>query len=161
MSDYFYAGGGIGLGPGAPVLEREPYPAPEVDSRDCVTGPTRTAVQGLVATVWPFGFWTDIRYARGHFPHASLGTPGELKESLAVVMTRGSERAVAVYAGTGKSWSWDTLAVQGSGAWPRRFNSLTAFLDGLLGPIHRPVRAASPMEGPARRVLKVHGPLMP
>jgi hypothetical protein len=162
MSDYWYAGGGIGLGPRADVLEREPYPAPEVTSRDGVTGPAKTAVDSLVRTVWPsFGFWPDVRYARGHFPHASHGTPGELKESLAVVMTRGSQRAVAVYAGSGKSWSWDTLAIQGSGAWPRRFNSLAAFLDGLLGPIHQPVKAVSPMEGPARRALKVHGPLMP
>jgi hypothetical protein len=155
-----YAGGGIGLGPGAPVLEREPYPAPEVTSRDGEVWPAKKAVDDLTELGWKLGWTVLTTYARGHFPHASLGTPGELKESIAVRMDRGPMRAVAVYAGAG-SWSWDTLAIQGSGAWPRRFSSLAAFLDGLVGPMHEPVKAGSPMEGPARRALKIHGPLAP
>jgi hypothetical protein len=167
VSDYFYAGGGIGLGPGAPVLEREPYPVPEVTSRDGMAIArmglieSKRAVIDLIKMVRTVGFEVVIQYARGHFPHASLGTPGELKESIGIRMDRGPMRAVAVYAGAGKSWSWDTLAIQGSGAWPRRFDSLAAFLDGLLGPMREPVKAARPMEGPARRALKVHGPLAP
>jgi hypothetical protein len=167
MTDRFYAGGGIGLGPRPPMVERVPYPVPEVTSRDGMAIArmglieSKRAVMDLIKMVRTVSFEVVIQYARGYFPHATFGTPGELKESIAVRMDRGPVRAVAVYAGAGKAWSWDTLAIQGSGAWPRRFDSLTAFLDGLLGPMHQPVKAAGPMEGPARRALKVHGPLMP
>jgi len=157
-----------GHGPVAVVVEREPYPVPEVTSRDDVMAArawalaqSKSAVTDLIKAARTVGFEVVIQYACGHFPHASYGTPGELKESIAVVMTRDSMRAVAVYAGAGKAWSWDTLAIQRPGWWPVRMGSLATFLDGLLGPMHQPVKAARPMEGPARRALKVHGPLAP
>jgi hypothetical protein len=161
MSDYFYAGGGIGLGPGAPVLEREPYPAPEVDSRDGLEVPDKTSITTLIHILGPWGFEIRTRYARGHFPHSAHGTPGPLMDSIGLVALRGQVRGVAVYAGSAKAWSWTTLAVQHGSGFQTRFLTVEAFLARLLGPIHQPIRAASPMEGPARRALKVHGPLMP
>lgn len=102
----------------------------------------------------------EITYARGCFPNGATGKPGAVKDSIAVRMTRGSVRAVAVYVG-GSTWAWDTMAVQVPGVWPDRFATLTGFVDGVFGIIHEPTRADRPMEGPARRTLKVWGPLKP
>jgi hypothetical protein len=157
-----YAGGGIGLGPRVALVESEPYPAPEVTSRQGITGPERKAVTDLVTLVARFGWQCQVTYARGCFPHSSHGTPGPVKDSLAVRLAHADgRRAVAVYAGV-DGWAWDTLvASTDSAPWPQRFTSLAAFLDGLLGPMHQPIKADRPMEGPARRPLKVHGPLAP
>jgi len=156
-----YAGGGIGLGPRVSLVEHEPYPAPEVTSRMGIAGPERKAVTDLMALAVRFGWQCQVTYARGCFPHSSHGTPGPVKDSLAVRMTRaGGWRAVAVYAGA-DTWAWDTLALQSLWYWPRRYGSLSDFLDGVFGPVCQPVKAARPMEGPARRALKVWGPLLP
>ena len=161
MTDSFYAGGGIGLGPRVATEVREPYPEPEVTSRMGIAGPERKAVTDLVRMAERFGWFARVTYARGCFPHASQGTPGPVKDSLAVRMSRvGGWRAVAVYAGA-DTWAWDTLALQSLWYWPRRFTTLAEFLDGVFGPIHEPIKAARPMEGPARRQLKTWGPLLP
>jgi hypothetical protein len=161
MSDYFYAGGGIGLGPRVDVVDREPYPAPEVSSCSLVAVPNKKAVADLELLAEALGWSVETTYARGCFPHGATGAPGPVKDSLGVRMTRGTVRAVAVYVGAGKSWAWDTLAVQAPGAWPDRFASLASFIDGAFGIIHEPTRADRPMEGPARRALKEWGPLKP
>ena len=160
MTDSFYAGGGIGLGPRVATEVREPYPEPEVTSRMGIEGPERKAVTDLVRMGRAWGADVRIQYARGCFPHALLGTPGEVKDSLGVVMQRGVVRAVAVHVGS-DTWAWGTLAVQIPGAPPERFTTLAEFLDGVFGPMHEPIRADRPIEGPARRPLKTWGPLRP
>jgi len=150
-----YAGGGIGLGPRVGVVEREPYPAPEVSSRSGDDpGPHKDAVIKLMDLAESLNWSVDITYARGCFPHGATGKPGAVKESLAVRACRGPVRAVAVYVGAGKTWAWETMAVQVPGAWPDRFATLAGFMDGAFGIIHEPTRANRPMEGPARRALK-------
>jgi hypothetical protein len=156
-----YAGGGIGLGPRMDAVERESYPAPEVSSRLGMVHSAKKAVWELETLARALGWSVEITYARGCFPHATTGKPGHVKDSLAVRMTRGAVRAVAVYVGAGKAWSWDTMAVQTPGAWPDRFATLAGFVDGAFGIMLEPTRADRPMEGPPRRALKDWGPLKP
>jgi hypothetical protein len=131
MSDYWYAGGGIGLGPRPPVPSAEPYPEPVVSSRDGVTGPSKTAVKALVKLAEAHGWATEVTYAKGSFPHASTGRPGAPKESLAVRMARGTQYAVAVYVG-GSTWSWETLVLMSPLDF-QMFSSLGAFMDYAFG----------------------------
>lgn len=134
MTDSFYAGGGIGLGPRPPVPEPEPYPEPVVSSRDGVPGPKKTAVAALVRLAEAHGWSVQVTYAKGCFPHGATGRPGAPKESLAVRMERGQERAVAVYVG-GSTWSWDTLVVLGrADFW--RYPGLGMFMDMTFGLEH-------------------------
>ena len=149
-----------GHGPIAIPVVRKPYPEPEVTSRMGIQGPERKAVTDLVRLAGKFGWFAQVTYARGCFPHASQGTPGPVKDSLAVRLSRNGVRAVAVYAGA-DTWAWDTLALQDRSLWPRRLPSLTEFMDGVFGPLHEPIKADRPMEGPARRALKTWGPLLP
>lgn len=136
MTDSFYAGGGIGLGPRPAVLEAEPYPAPLVSSRDGVEGPEKRAVRDMVLLAERCGWSVKVTYAKGWVPHAAYGTPGtEPRESLAVRMQRPGARMVAIYVDHGSSWSWDTLAHLYLGAWPRPYATVTAFQDGVFGKV--------------------------
>jgi|SRR4051812_16152586 hypothetical protein len=154
----YYAGGGIGLGPRPAVAPANPYPVPEVTSRDGVAGPAKRAVDDLASLAGTLGWSVDVTYARGCFPHATTGRPGPVRGSLAVRMARGPLRAVAVYV-EGSTWSWDTLTVQGSGAFPVKHSDLGHFMDGAFSPVQQPVKAAGPMLGPVARALKIWGPL--
>lgn len=139
MTDPIYAGGGIGLGPRVADYVREPYPEPEVTSRDGVAGPTKSAVESMVRAARAHGWAVEVTYARGCFPHATTGRPGPVKDSLAVRMEQGRDSAVAVYVG-GSTWSWDTLLILRRGrilSIPRRgrierYSTVGAFLDALL-----------------------------
>jgi hypothetical protein len=126
----YYVGGGIGLGPRPAVAPAAPYPAPEVTSRDGVAGPVKSAVASLVTLAGTLGWSVDVTYARGCFPHATTGRPGPVRDSLAVRMARGPLRAVAVYA-EGSTWSWSTLAIQGSKPYPVIYPTMTAFREAL------------------------------
>jgi hypothetical protein len=63
----------------------------------------------MVTLAESHGWACLVTYAKGRFPHGTTGAPGAVKESLAVRMARGSERAVAVYVGGAGTWSWGTL----------------------------------------------------
>lgn len=130
MTDSFYAGGGIGLGP-RPVADPPPaYPAPLVSSRDGVAGPAKTAVRDMVRLAEACGWDVTVTYARGWWQHATTGQPGaEPKDSLAVRMDRAGQRGIAVYVG-GSTWTWGTLWLMGGGT-VRRYPTLGAFLDGV------------------------------
>ena len=131
MTDQWYAGGGIGLGPRPPVPPADPYPAPVISSRDGVQGPRKTAVVALAKLAAQHGWDTEVTYAKGSFPHGATGRPGAPKESLAVRMARGTERAVAVYVG-GSTWSWETLVVWSAlGFWP--YANVGMFQDMVFG----------------------------
>lgn len=134
MSDYWYAGGGIGLGPAVADYVRTAYPEPELpahpDTLDCC--PRKKAVNGLWDLAVSLGWEVKVTHARGCFPNGATGAPGGVQDSLAVRMRQGAQRAVAVYAGA-STWSWGTMA-----AWdmrepvmPYRFDSITALQDFL------------------------------
>lgn len=107
-----------------PAPER-PYPAPEVTSRDGAPVPEKQAVADLAQHAVFKGWAVVTTFARGCPPHAKLGTPLAVRDSIAVRLSRGKEWAVAVYSG-GSTWAWDTLYVNG-----RRHETITAFKEAL------------------------------
>lgn len=133
MSDYYYAGGGIGLGPRPSVAEADAYPEPELQAHpiedECC--PVKTAVADLANDAFGLGWQTVITHARGRYPHAKLATPGAVKDSLAVRMWAGDQRAVAVYV-SGSTWSWDYLYRWTVGVAPHKYKTITEFRQGLL-----------------------------
>lgn len=133
--DAFYAGGGIGLGPAPSLAEpADPYPTPLVSSRDSQDGPVKRAVADMVKLAQACRWTVSTTYARGWVPHAKLGTPStEPRDSVAVRMFRGDQRAVAVYVDHGSSWGWDTLYRWRVGVFPHKDVAVTPFLDALFG----------------------------
>jgi hypothetical protein len=134
VGDYWYAGGGIGLGPAVADYVREPYPEPAMsahpDTLDCC--PRKKAVNDLWDLAVSLGWEVKVTHARGCFPNGTTGAPGTVQDSLAVRMRQGPQRAVAVYAGT-DHWSWGTIA-----RWdlehprtPDRLDSVTSLVDFL------------------------------
>lgn len=122
-----------GLGPGRPEPPpAEVYSAPVVSSRDGVPGPEKRAVPALTALAARFGWVAAVTYAKGYVPHATTGQPGAApRESLAVRLSRGRERAIAVYVDHGAAWSWDTLWLAGERL--SRFGQVGAFVNAVFG----------------------------
>lgn len=109
-----------------------PYPAPSVTSEDGLPGPAKLAVGSMESHAVLHGWNIRTTYAKGHVPHARLGTPSVTpRESLAVRMWRGEQRAVAVYVGVDKVWSWTTLYLWRLGEFPTKYAAVTPFLDAL------------------------------
>jgi hypothetical protein len=106
----------------------EPYPAPEITSRDQVSGPVKSAVSDLVRYAEALGWSVVVTYARGHLPHATTGRPGACRDSLAVRMQRAGHYAVAVYR-EGSTWSWDSMWILGNGV--RQCATITALKEAL------------------------------
>lgn len=116
----------------APDLGTSEYPAPEVTSKDGLIGPAKRAVGDMERHAVLHGWNIRTTYAKGYVPHARLGTPGATpKESLAVRMWRGEQRAVAVYVGTASAWSWTTLYLWRLGEFPTKYATVTPFLEAL------------------------------
>lgn len=91
-----------------PVKEAEglpPHPAPQVTSLQPVPEGVEppAVVRVLKAKAESAGWSVNLTYARGNGVHGSTGRPTKLVESWALRCWRGTERAVAVYAGG--SWS--------------------------------------------------------
>lgn len=114
----------------APVV-KPAFPAPLVDSAMGVAPPVKTAVRAVRALAESTG-WTVLEtYAKGWVPHSKTGRPGaQPKESVALRMSRGHERAVAVYAGA-SSWAWDTMLTWSDGTFPQKHKTLGAFKEAL------------------------------
>ncbi len=89
----------------------EPYPAPEVTSRDGHPVPEKGAVSRVLTLALGKGWDADVTYARGHLPHATTARPLTCRGSIAVRLTRDGVRAVAVYREGSSSWAWDTMYV--------------------------------------------------
>jgi hypothetical protein len=111
------------------ALER--YPEPTIGAHEVDAGYLgKRSVMAMVALAGMCGWTYRVTHARGSFPHATTGTASKAKDSLAVRMHRGPERAVAVYVNTSAdTWSWETLSRWeiGSGEFPDRLGNVTAF----------------------------------
>lgn len=136
----FYRADGSWPAPYDPAVMARPapetavaYPAPTVTSEDGLPGLVKLAVVNMELTARGSGWNTRTTYAKGHVPHARLGTPSATpRESLAVRMWRGEQRAVAVYVATaGGAWSWTTLYLWRLGEFPTKYATVTPFLDAL------------------------------
>jgi len=135
------------------------WPDPETTSTQI--GPPylgKSAVSDLVKLCAPHGWTVRVTHARGCYPSIG-GRPSEQKDSLAVRLSRGRQRAVAVYVG-GSAWSWDTLYRWTLGEFPDRDATIGAFQDALFGPLCKPAWPgpkdwSCPWFGP------VHGPAKP
>ncbi len=109
-----------------------PYPRPTVTSEDGLPGPAKTAVGDMEKHAVLHGWNIRTTYAKGHVPHATYGTPSATpRESLAVRMWRGKQRAVAVYVGAGSTWSWTTLYLWRLGEFPTKYAAVTPFREAL------------------------------
>jgi hypothetical protein len=85
----------------------EPFPAPLATSTD---KPAPAPVANLCKMAVLAGWAPTVTYAHGFMPHATHGRPGEAKESWALRLTRGGQRAVAVRLGASWSslWTWSS-----------------------------------------------------
>lgn len=121
-----YAGGGIGLGPGAPKPPETVYPLPEEPGHDWRPGcPRKPAVDTLRAFAEARGWSVRMTHAKGCFPHAAHGTPGPQLDSLALRMSLRGHRVVAVYK-AGSTWTWTTILAWSPADFPFRLEGVTA-----------------------------------
>lgn len=136
----FYREGGPRPAPYDPMILARKYaepevivfPEPEVTSRDGAYGPAKRAVGDMESYALLHGWSIRTTYAKGHVPHARLGTPSATpRESLAVRMDRGCQRAVAVYVGADKAWTWATLYIWHTGEFPTKYADVTSFRDAI------------------------------
>lgn len=111
--------------------EHEPYPAPAIAAHEVDAGYLgKRSVMDMARLAEAAGWTYRVTHARGSFPHATTGTASKPKDSLAVRMHRGPERAVAVYVKTSAdAWSWETLSrwAWASGEFPDRLGNVTVF----------------------------------
>jgi hypothetical protein len=140
----------------APAVEREPYPAPLLTSRDPV--PPGTVAQPVVlelARLFDVHGWQHmITFAEGYVPHAAYGTPSKLpKKSQALRLQRGRQQAIAMRLGA----SWDIFQARDAGR-PSRYGTLEAFRDAMLGAVQAcdkpPVSTLAPLHGCAVTGMK-------
>lgn len=90
----------------------KPFPAPFVTSDMGHAQAASRPAGNLILYAIKMGWRGEITYARGHVPHARLGTPSaEAKFSEAVRLHRGRERAVAVRMGGSweSLWTWSDI----------------------------------------------------
>lgn len=108
--------------------EEKPFPAPEITSRDGHPVPDKAACARVALNAADLGWDWTLTYARGHVPHATTGRPlaGGARGSIAVRLSRGRERAFAVYIESSGGWKWDTLYINN-----KRFADITAFEEAL------------------------------
>lgn len=91
----------------------DPYPAPEVSSRDQAGGEAAPlAVTRQAQKAAKAGWRVKVQRSRGCLPHASLGTPGAVKTLHAVIVTKDGASAYAVHDGT----KWSSVVTWGEGA---------------------------------------------
>lgn len=104
------------------AVTREPFPAPRRTSRDdpatrhlTMPGPCLS----LAEFARELGWEVRTQFAQGHYPHATTGRPGALKDSIALrfgghALT--DRQAFAVYVRNAKpagTWSWEYVMAWG------------------------------------------------
>lgn len=114
----------------APVV-KPAFPEPLVDSTEGASIPVKAAAVALRKHAEATGWSVLETYAKGWVPHSKTGRPGaQPKESVALRMSRGDQRAVAVYVGAG-SWSWDTMLTWRDGTFPQKHKTLGALKEAM------------------------------
>jgi len=102
-----------------------PFPEPALRSHraelDCC--PPKSAVTDLSNFARGLGWTVVVTHAKGSFPHATTGRPTAVKDSLAVRMSRGDDRAAAVYV-SGATWNWQFIYRWGTTTFPRKLSTL-------------------------------------
>lgn len=139
-----------------PPAGREPWPDPELVNRE-VAADGKTAVRDLVVLAQAHGWTAVVTQARGAWPGVA-GRPTIQRESLAVRLNRGDERAVAVYveAATGRTWAWDALWAWRAGQFPQDHDAaISLFLDRLFGLL---CKSAMPTDWSCPYFGPMHGP---
>lgn len=105
--------------------ETPPFPEPKLRSHriglDCC--PSKSAVDDLSVFAREHGWIVVVTHAKGSFPHATTGRPSVAKDSLAVRMSRGDDRAAAVYV-SGATWTWQFIYRWGITTSPRKLSTL-------------------------------------
>lgn len=104
------------------AVEREPYPAPLINSRGpmALTFPLPAPVLKLAEFAREAGWDVRMQYAQGYPPHGSTGRPGALKDSIAVIFgghpLQPFRAGYACYEKTasGSDWAWDGIVIQGA-----------------------------------------------
>ena len=92
--------------------EREPYPVPEVDSRDEMDPPSWPGPVLIMAEFAVERGWAVLRqYSRGYLPHALRGVPGRIKGwyALRMVSSDKTRRAYLTHDGT----KWHSMGIWG------------------------------------------------
>lgn len=104
----------------------DPYPAPEVTSRDEPSGaePVPGAVTSWAEKAADAGWRVKVQRSVGCLPHAIHGTPGRVRTLHAVIVTKGGASAYAVHDGE----KWASVVTWGTGApWFAGAASITDF----------------------------------
>lgn len=115
-------------------VERVPYPAPEVTSREWQNAdapPWPSPVLKLQARAEAAGWVTQPQYSRGHMPHATLGTPGAVKDWFCVRMRSGDSSRAAYAIHDGKAWA--DICVWGHGISPYTECGMTELAEWIAG----------------------------
>lgn len=83
--------------PPAPPAQREPYPAPEISSRDEWDGEgAPRAVETLAAKARKLGWRVKVQRSRGCLSNAATGRPGNVKNLWGAIFTKNGASAYAV-----------------------------------------------------------------
>lgn len=155
----------IGLGPTMSEFSEAAmplqWPVPERPAM-ALNGPVPAPVLGLAHLALAFCWQHRITYARGCWPSVG-GRPSRQRDSYAVRMWRGRQRAVAVYV-EGPSerapWAWDTLLEWDLDRFPHGLADITAFQDAVFGPLCKP-SWPGPKDWSCPYFGPVHGPDKP
>jgi hypothetical protein len=119
------------------VPEREAWPEPEVINHEVTKDYLKkSAVVSMVKLAESLGWVVVVTHARGCLPSVG-GKPSRQRDSLALRMSRGQERAVAVYTDApteGATWSWDSMYRWINHSPLQRYASVTAFKKALHEP---------------------------
>ena len=121
----------IGLGPATSEftegVHAPLWPAPEIPGHEVPPDYLgKRAVIDLVSTAEGFGWKVKVTHAKGSLPSVG-GMPGPARDSLAVRLWRGDDRAVAVYCAGSKDWTWKVCRRWRLGNFPTNVQNITTF----------------------------------
>lgn len=112
-------------------IYKEPWPKPDMVNVDATQDSASwpRSVRSMVTKANTQGWSVLVTKAKGSWPTTGK-KPSRARYSFAVRMSRGEDRAVAVYVeGVSEkaTWSWDTLYRWTSGQRATKFENITAF----------------------------------